>query len=612
MRRSRERFDEFRARWGRGRAGGVAGLAVRRPAWRHLRSYLRWLRPFAGRIVLVLVLGLCAAGLSLILPRATMYIVDVVLPQRNSHLLHLLGIGLLGVVLVQQVFDFLRNWNTARLNARILVRLRKQLYGHLLRLPLHKLAQMRTGGITSRLSGDIDATSGLVQMALLTPGVAAVKVAMTIAILFAINWRMAVGALMLLPLLIGLNLFYIRRIRPIYRSIRRDRAEIDARVVETFGGIRVVRAFGRERTELRRYATEHHAVVRKQLLARWLEFLVWAGWGLFIPLVALVIVWFGGTLVLVGKATIGGIIAFQMYLMMLLMPVATIVRSYGETQQSLASLERVFDLLAEPVDLPDRPGAVEAPMRIARIEFDGVSFAYPDRGPVLHEISLVVPGGTMVALVGPSGSGKTTLTHLVARFYDPTSGAIRLNGIDLRDIRLASYRRRIGLVQQDTFLFDGTIAENIAYARPDATRAEVIEAARRAHVHEFVEKLPAGYDTRVGERGLKLSGGQAQRVAIARAILADPQILILDEATSNLDSESERCIQQSLARLLEGRTTFVIAHRLSTVVGADMIVVLDRGRLIEVGTHHELIVRNGRYRQMVEQQFSPGACTGAT
>ena len=572
-----------------------------------MRRYLRWLRPFVPQIGLAFVLGLLAAGLSLVLPRATMYIIDVVLPQRNGRLLHLLGLGLLGVILLQQLFDLLRNWSIARLNARVLVRLRRQLYGHLLRLPLHRLGQMRTGGITSRLSGDIDAVSGLVQMAILTPGVAIAKVVMTVAILFAINWRMALGAVMLLPLLIALNLFYVRRIRPIYRSIRRDRAEIDGRVVETFGGIRVVRAFGRERTELRRYMTAHHAVVRKQLLARWMEFCVWAGWGLFIPLVALLIVWFGGTLVLAGQATIGGIIAFQMYLMMLLMPVATIVRSYGEVQQSLAALERVFDLLSEPVDLPDRPGAVEAPPRVERIEFDRVSFAYPDRGPVLREITLSVPGGSTVALVGPSGSGKTTLTHLVARFYDPTTGAIRLNGRDLREIRLASYRRLIGLVQQDTFLFDGTIAENIAYARPDASREEVLSAARRAHVDEFVRRLPEGYETRVGERGLKLSGGQAQRVAIARAILADPQILILDEATSNLDSESERYIQQSLAELLTGRTTFIIAHRLSTIQHADLIVVLDAGRLVEVGTHEALMLRDGRYRQMVEQQFGPAA-----
>jgi ATP-binding cassette subfamily B protein/subfamily B ATP-binding cassette protein MsbA len=549
-------------------------------------------------------LALFAAALSLVPPRATMHIIDVVLPGGDTRTLHLLGGGLLVLIIIQQTCDLLRNWRTAKLNARIVFRLRQKLYEHLLRLPLHELADMKTGGITSRLSGDIDSVSGLVQIAIITPGVAGVKVMLTLAILLWISWKLAAAALILLPIIIALNLTYIRRIRPIYRSMRRDRGEIDGRVVETFGGIRVVRAFGRERTESLRYALKHHTVIRKSLLAQFLQYVVWSGWGFLIPLAGLIIIWFGGTLYLAGEATIGNIVAFQMYLMMLLMPVSAIVRSYGELQQALAAMERVFDLLRRPMDKPDPPEAVVAPQPVETFEFENVSFSYREDQTVLQSFALRVQGGMTVALVGPSGSGKTTVTNLVARFYDPNEGAVRLNGVDLRQIKLRSYRRLLGLVQQDVFLFDGSIAENIGYGRPDASLAEIKSASRRANAHEFIMAFPEGYDTLVGERGVRLSGGQAQRVSIARAILADPQILILDEATSNLDTESEQLIQASLEKLLTDRTTFVIAHRLSTITRADLIVVLADGSIAESGTHDQLMSSDGLYRAMVQRQQS--------
>src|SRR5687767_302922 len=294
--------------------------------------------------------------------------------------------------------------------------------------------------------------------------------------------------------------------------------------------------------------------------------------------------------------------AFQWYTFLLLNPVWNIVNSFSELQRSLAAMERVFEVLAMPSDKPDRPDARDAPQVVNEIRFENVDFEYRPGMPVVHDFNVTVPGGSVVALVGRSGAGKTTVTDLVARFHDPTRGRLLLNGIDIRDLRLRSYRDLLAIVQQEVFLFDGSVRDNIAYGRHDATDAEIEDAARRANAHEFIEKLPEQYDTFVGERGVKLSGGQQQRLAIARAILKSPQILILDEATSNLDTESEQLIQAAMAGLFAGRTTFVIAHRLSTVHRANLILLMEDGRIVERGTHADLMARRGLYYDMVQRQ----------
>jgi ATP-binding cassette subfamily B protein/subfamily B ATP-binding cassette protein MsbA len=345
-----------------------------------------------------------------------------------------------------------------------------------------------------------------------------------------------------------------------------------------------------------------HTVLRKEMFANRRELLLWTSWGLLIGGVNVVIVWFGGYLYLARQASLGDIFAFQWYTFLLLNPVWNIVNSFSELQRSLAAMERVFDVLEMPNDKPDRPDARRAPRLVETIEFDRVEFEYREDRPVVSDFNVVVPGGSVVALVGRSGAGKTTVTDLVARFHDPTRGSIRVNGIDIREFRLASYRDLLAIVQQDVFLFDGSARENIAYGRSNATDEQIEDAARRAHAHEFIVKLPEGYETFIGERGVKLSGGQQQRLAIARAILASPQILILDEATSNLDTESEQLIQASMADLLAGRTTFVIAHRLSTIHRAHLILLLDEGRVIERGTHQQLMDARGVYYDMVQRQ----------
>jgi len=429
-----------------------------------------------------------------------------------------------------------------------------------------------------------------------------IRLLIAVTVLFVLNWQLALVALAVIPGAVLISFISAKRVRPIYRSVRKDAERIDGRVGETFSGIRVVRAFGRELREMLEYARGRNSIVRKELFAHRRELWLWTSWGFALSVVNVAIVWYGGHLYMAGSASIGDIMAFQWYSTLLLGPVWQIVNSFSELQRSLAATERVFEVLEMPSDKPDQPGATDAPALVREIEFRDVSFEYRAGRPVVRDFNVKVRGGSVVALVGRSGAGKTTVTDLVARFHDPTRGQIFLNGVDIRELKLRTYRELLALVQQDVFLFDGSVRDNIAYARHDATDADIEDAARRANAHEFIEHLPERYETFIGERGVKLSGGQQQRLAIARAILGAPQILILDEATSNLDTESEQLIQASMAELLKGRTTFVIAHRLSTIQRADLILLMEDGRIVERGTHAELMARGGLYHRMVVRQ----------
>jgi ATP-binding cassette subfamily B protein/subfamily B ATP-binding cassette protein MsbA len=369
--------------------------------------------------------------------------------------------------------------------------------------------------------------------------------------------------------------------------------------------MRIVRAFSRQRREASRFTTENNLMARQELYAWWWMRVVEMVWEALIPIASAGLLFYGGWRVLEGHMTVGDLMMFLVYLLMLLEPLATLAQSATQFQNSLSGLDRVLDLLEEPREMQSTADSLRVDRHsvAGRVVFENVSFTYPgsDR-PALSEINLSVTAGQTTALVGPSGAGKTTLCNLVARFYDPTAGRVTLDGRDLRDYDVESFRSLLGVVEQDVFLFDGTIAQNIAYARREATPEEIRAAAEAANATEFIDRLTNGMQTVIGERGVRLSGGQRQRLAIARAILADPKLLILDEATSNLDTDSERLIQQSLGQLMRGRTCFVIAHRLSTIAGADVIVVLEQGRIIQTGTHRELMSEGGKYRTMVEQQ----------
>jgi ATP-binding cassette subfamily B protein/subfamily B ATP-binding cassette protein MsbA len=542
------------------------------------------------------------------------------LPNSPRGLLTIVATTMVVLAIASELVGLWSRWQTTRMTKRVQVSVRKTVFDHAVRLPLHRVYELKSGGVASILREDAGGVADLVFSMLYNPWRAIIQLLGSLMILAFVDWKLLLGSLALLPTVWLTHRTWISRIRPIFRDIRWTRQQMDSHATEAFGGMRIVRSFSRQQSETATFTRNGHMMARQEIYAWWWMRGIDFTWSILIPIATAMLLYWGGNRVLSDmeklKAaliapkqalTVGDLVMFLSYLVWLLGPIAALAGSATALQNSLSGLDRVLDLLAEPVEMPSKPGAivVRRDSVAGRITLQDVSFTYPaSPAPVLHGINLDVHPGEMIALVGPSGAGKTTLCNLIARFYDPTAGAVLLDGINLRDITAESYRRLLGIVEQDTFLFDGTIAENIAYGRRGASDAEITQAATLANAHEFIAKLPAGYDSLIGERGVKLSGGQRQRITIARAILADPRILILDEATSNLDTESERLIQGSLQTLMAGRTSFVIAHRLSTITHASRILVLENGRIIEHGRHEELMQASGRYRDMVDLQTS--------
>ncbi|MGN6368271.1 MAG: ABC transporter ATP-binding protein [Phycisphaerae bacterium] len=521
------------------------------------------------------------------------------------------------VAVVSIFFDWTKLLATQRINYRLAGSLRQRLHNHLIRLPLSLLSDYKTGGIVSRIMSDVDQVVGGINNAMVVPYTALLRVVGIIFILFFTSWKLALAITILIPPILFIHMLLFKRLRPMWRNIQDDRAMLSGRLTDMYGGIRVVRSFKRERSELKEFGAAQDTMIRKQQYTAVLGRLLGTGWGVFGPAIGVVIVWYGGSMVLtkhldpatgqwLPEMTVGDLVMFQSYIFMLLGPVTQMIDSIQNVQQNFGALDRVVDILEQHVDMPDKPNARPVADVRGHLELRDLRFHYtppPAGREVLAGVNLNVPAGATVAIVGPSGSGKTTLVNLVARFFDVTGGAILLDGKDIRDLRVDDYRGLFAMVLQDVYLFDGTIADNIAYGKRHATRDEIIAAAKKANAHDFIMEMEKGYETVVGERGSKLSGGQKQRISIARAILADPKILILDEATSSLDSHSEHLIQESLKELMANRTTFVIAHRLSTIMHADTIIVLVDGRIIEQGSHDELMEKRAAYFDMFTQQF---------
>ncbi len=597
---------------------------------------MRYGTPYKGKIAVVLATIFVISALTLVPPLIMRALIDTAIPEKNLGLVTLLGIGMVAVPLVNGVLGVLQRWASAVIGEGIIFDLRCELYGHLQRMSLGFFTATRTGELMSRLNNDVVGAQQAITGTFVTLAANIVTTIMTLGIMFGLEWRLTLLSIVILPLFIATSRSVGKRLRVIRRRQLESNARMSSHMQETLSvsGALLVKLFGRTRDEDGRFAGHAAEVrdlgVRQATIGRWFFMAL----GVMSAIGTALVFWFGALFVINGTLTIGTIVALSAYLANLYGPLTALTNARVEFATSLVSFERVFEVLDMGHDIVEAPEPVAPERLTGALELDHVWFSYgassglesvrrygwggmtegddaeqrrTTNGWALQDLTFRVEPGELAALVGPSGAGKTTTTYLVPRLYDVDEGRVLIDGTDVRLLDLETLAAAVGVVTQESYLFHDTIGANLRYAKPDATDDEVRRAAETANIANFIESLPLGYDTVVGERGYRLSGGEKQRIAIARVILKDPRILILDEATSHLDAHSESLIQEALERVMEGRTSLVIAHRLSTILAADRIFVIDGGRLVESGTHLELLGRGGLYASLYRTQFAATA-----
>ena len=572
-----------------------------------LKRLFSFLTPYWKTLLVSAVLLLGRAGLELAPPLFQRAIVDEIIGLRDLARLGVMVSALVGVYALQQLINAGDMYIRHALGERFILDLRVGLYAYLQRLSLSFFERTSTGELMSRVTNDVNALEHFVTHGSALTVVDLLRLAGGAVVLFLLDARLALLVLLPVPVLaVSLRYFNVR-IRPVYRRVRARLGDINAQLQDSLSGIQVIQAFAQEDRALERFATDSENYYR----ARVQGFRYWATFFPAMRFVAslgmVIVLGVGATMVVHGELSLGTLIAFLSYVTSFYQPINRLTEIDRIFQEAIAAGERIFELLDETSDIKDAPDAVELPPIRGEVGFQDVHFRYGTGDEVLRHVTFHMSPGEVVALVGHSGAGKTSIANLLCRFYDPIQGRITVDGHDLRKVELASLRSQVAVVLQDTFLFNTTIRENLLYGKPDASAEELVAAASAAYAHDFIMALPDGYDTEIGERGIRLSGGQKQRLALARAILADPHILILDEATSSVDAEAEYLIQQALESVLEGRTALVIAHRLSTIRNADKIIALEEGQIIEVGDHQELMRRGGLYSQLYRRQLELAA-----
>ncbi len=569
-------------------------------AWIEARELVKSHR---RRLILGGVLMIINRPMGLVLPYSTKLLIDGVIPTKDTSLLLKIALAVGGATLLQAATSFSLSQILGVAAQRAITEMRKRVQAKVERLPISYFDSTQTGKLISRIMNDAEGIRNLVGSGLVQLVGSLITAAIALVVLFYLNWRLTSVTIVILAAFGGGLAFAFNKLRPLFRTRGEIQSEITGRLGESLGGIRIVKAYTAEKREELVFARGAHKLFRNVAQSMTGVSAIMSSSALAIGIIGVVMILIGGRAVLSGEMTIGEMFMYVAFTGMMAMPVIEISAIGTQITEALAGLDRIREILnMKTEDDEDSQREALGTLR-GEVEFEDVSFEYNENVPVLKNVSFNSPAGSTTALVGSSGSGKSTLISLVMNFNHPLSGRIKIDGRDLAGLKLRDYRRYLGVVLQDNFLFDGTIADNISFSRPHATRAEIEQAARIAHCDEFISGFEKGYETIVGERGVKLSGGQRQRIAIARALLADPKILILDEATSSLDSESEAMIQEGLRSLRQGRTTFVIAHRLSTIRSADQILVLEAGEIVERGSHDELIAHDGRYKQLYDKQY---------